>query len=175
MSLSPYPITLSGNNGFNFLTDSGHTYFVYFDGSSQIFPDERVNKLTYYFGFTCTPALKMLERNYDPRVGTTIMLIIANFLANNPKAILAYMCSALDQQDRHRNISFGKWYSTSILKDKFELLKSKLEDTYCGVIYDKKHPKIEIIEEAFLSFTFDKLDSVEENAEPYFFEDEEAE
>ena len=83
------------------------------------------------------------------------------------------MCSALDQQDRHRNISFGRWYSASILKDKFELLKSKVEDTYCGVIYDKKHPKIEIIEEAFLSFTFDKLDSVEESVEPYVFDEDE--
>lgn len=173
MSLSPYTITLSKNNSFVFVTDSGHTYNVYFDKSSNIFPDERVDEFAVYLGFTCAPPLKVLERNHNPRVGVTIMLIIANFLFANPDAILTYVCSSMDGQDRHRQISFKRWYNSSPLKERFVLLQAKMAETYCGIIYDKNHPELDVIDETFGDLNLNKYDIVQESEELYLLLDEE--
>jgi hypothetical protein len=173
LSHSPYTITLSKNWVYEFVTDSDHTYQVYFDNSTNIFPDERVDDYAVYFGFNCNPPLVVLSRTYDPRIGATVMHIIANFFVANPNSILAYVCSALDQQGRHRQILFTKWYTASPLKRKFEFIQKKFYDTYCGVIYHAEHPELEMIREAFVDFDLENKFEVQEEAEVYVFEDEE--
>jgi hypothetical protein len=100
------------------------------------------------------------------------MLIISNFLIRNPDAILAYVCSDLDGQDRNRHVLFGKWYNQSSLKKNFNLLRRMIGDIYCGVIYNKNYPKHDVIEESFSDFDFEKPEFFEEPNEPYNFDDE---
>lgn len=174
MSPSLYTITPSKNWGFEFVTDAGHTYTVYFDNSAGIFPDERVNKYAVYLGFSCHPPLKPMERMHDPKVGATIMHIIANFFVAFPEGILAYVCSSVDGQDRHRQIAFTKWHNSSPLKARFRLTKRLLGETYCGILFDVAHPERYLIEQVFDDFDRDTKPGVfEEEGEYLFFDEEE--
>jgi len=170
LSLSLYEIIPIGNSKFEFITSSGRTYRIYFDHLSKIFPDERVDQYAVYFGFDCSPPFQVLNRVHDPRVGITIMSVIEDFFHVNPQNILVYVCSGLDGQDRHRQISFAKWYNASPLKADFKLAKKKFTDTYCGVIYDARHPELAIIENSFTDFDLDnKPMGVEEEEALYLW------
>ncbi len=155
MSHSIYPITLSKNKTFDFTTDKGFTYSVYFDTNQQIFNDLRVDKYGVYFGFVCNP--DNTKRAFDAKAGETIMYI-SEFFKNHPKSILAYICSGNNKQERSRQITFSKWYNASPLKSRYHFTKKQFDDVYCGVIYSKNQPEFSIIEEAFLDFNLtDKL------------------
>jgi hypothetical protein len=81
-------------------------------------------------GFSCYPPQRPSERKYDPKVGYTIMRIVANIFKAYPRAIITYICSSVDGQARHRSITFSKWYMESPLKEKIKHLKNNFDDTY---------------------------------------------
>jgi hypothetical protein len=106
-----------------FVADSGHTYTVYFDFNSGIFPYEELDEYSIYMGFNCVPKHEKFDRVHDPRIGTTIMRIVANMFRANPWYIITYVCSAQDKQARQRAIAFSKWYNESPLAKKIEHYK----------------------------------------------------
>lgn len=154
MSLSPYQITLSkDSNNYYFSTESGLAYTVYADRRSNIFPLEEIDRNAIYIGFTCVPAKALFEREYDPRVGLTVMAIVASLIRENPKFIITYVCSPKDGQARQRSIAFSRWYNESPLEKTVKLKKRIFEShAYCGVLYRKNHPNIDDIEIALQDF-----------------------
>lgn len=163
MSLPPYQITLSkDSNNYHFSTESGLVYTVYVDKNSNIFPLEEIDRNALYLGFTCVPTQAMFEREYDPKVGLTIMAIVAALIRKNPHQIITYVCSPKDGQARQRSIAFSRWYNDSPLKKTVELKKRVFEShTYCGVLYRKNHPNIDDIEIAMQDFNLgDKFSPV---------------
>lgn len=172
MSVSHYPITLTKANSFVFVTEWGYTYF---DRETGIFPDERIDQYSVFLGFTCFPALEIFKRSYDPKVGDTIMFIVANFFQANPRSILSYVCSAVGGQERQRQISFSRWYNSSPLKERYKLLKRSFGTTYCGILYSMKHPEIDMIEDLFMDFDMNMKPGVMEDEAPYYLMEEEEE
>lgn len=174
MSLSHYTITLTKNSDYEFTTKSKVKYRVYFDSKSGgIFPESKLDKLAVFFGFNCEPEFNPGESEYDPKVGSTIMYIIANFLVKNPKKVLGYVCSTKDAQDRCRQILFSKWYNSSPLSKKFKLHKSVLSDNYCGLLYDSNHPKLDLIEEHLDAFNLEDKPEVPDQSNDDFWNDDE--
>jgi Family of unknown function (DUF6169) len=171
LSLFRYPITLSPNKTFDFITDAGYTYSIYFNPDQQLFNDPILDQYGIYFGFICRPDHN--SRPFDPKAGETIMYVIAEFFKNHPQSILAYICSGNNNQERQRQILFSKWYNASPLKAHYTFTKKQFEDIYCGVIYDKNHPNFYAIEEAFLDFSL--TDKLNEPAVYYEYMDQDEE
>jgi hypothetical protein len=149
--LSPvhYPTTHtahSNNHSFTFTTDSGQVYEVYFDMSNGMFPDPEIDQNAMYIGFSCKPPQEKFDRNHDPRIGITIMYILANMFNTYKRAIFSFVCSPADGQARNRYITFARWYSQSPIKEKIELLRKQIGGTYCGILFSKKHPDLDKIE-----------------------------
>ncbi|MCD6065386.1 MAG: hypothetical protein K0S33_212 [Bacteroidetes bacterium] len=117
--------------------------------------------------------MKVFGRGHDPKIGATIMHLISELFLAYPDSILAYVCSALDQQDRHRQILFAKWYNASSLKEGFIFIRKKIYDNYCGVIYSASHPAVFEIGDAFFDFDLDNKPEVWEEEEFYFFDEDE--
>jgi hypothetical protein len=117
--------------------------------------------------------MKVFGRAHDPKVGTTIMHLIEVFFASYPNSILVYVCSALDQQDRHRQILFAKWYKSSSLRAGFIFMQKKILTTYCGIIYNANHPALVDIGDAFFDLDLENKPEVWEEEVPYFFDEEE--
>jgi len=176
LSASHYPIThIKISNSYVFVTARGQTYTVYFDLHTGILPEESLDEYAVYMGFSCEPVKEMFDRKFDPRIGDTIMLIIANLFKAYPRTILTYVCSPADGQARQRSIAFGKWFNDSPLRDKLCHLKNDFAGTYCGTLYSKKHPLAEEIENAFLGFNPENKfePGVQEELTPYLLYDEE--
>ena len=172
MTLPSYTTTALTKNRYKFTTDSDHCYTVYFE-SAAIFNDNRVDPFTVYFGFTCDPPLKVYNREHDARIGITIMDLTAKYFTEHPLSIICYVCSALDKQDRHRNIAFGRWYNASSLNTQFKFLRRRTSDAYCGVLYNAAHPDISVIEDTFTDFNLDdKPGMAEEKMVMYGWEEE---
>src|SRR5688572_30822830 len=157
-TLSPaiYQITpTKGSGEFVFSTDSGYTYTVYFDLNRGIYPDEDLDKLAIYMGFSCAPKYEKGEGKHDPKSSATIMHSIANMLAAYPGYFITYICSFSNGQEIQRAILFRKWYNESVLKNKVEHKQKKTADnTYCGALYSKNHELKERMELAFEEFDF---------------------
>ena len=95
-------------DGYQFTTDAGITYIVYF---SQYFltTPEGEEIIVYSFGFECSG-----DRceSYDEKIRNTIISIIEEFFQQHQQEGLLYICLTLDGMARHRRITFGKWYRT---------------------------------------------------------------
>lgn len=168
MSDLQYQTSLFKNNTHVFITESGHTYEVYFDHDTSIFPNQEIDRFGVFLGFRCTPVLEAFKRNHDPKIGATIMFIIAVFLKANPESILSYVCSSSEGQGRHRQISFTRWYNSSHLIEEYILLKRYLGSTYCGIIYNRNHSYINKIEQVFAGFDEEIKPGVFEEETDYF-------
>jgi hypothetical protein len=158
-----------------FVTDYGYTYTVYFDFDSGIFPHEELDEYAVYMGFNCVPRQEKFDRIHDPRIGATVMRIVANMFLFNPWYLVSYVCSAQDGQARQRFIAFGKWYGDSPMEKKIGHFRRNYNGTYCGVLYSKKHPLIDELEIAFQDLNpGDKFGSGVAEPEPYYsFEEDE--
>lgn len=160
MSHSHYQTTLIAETGSYFFTsDSGHQYTVYFDTKSSIFPNEDLDRHAVYIGFSCVPEIEKFQTEYDPKIGVTIMWLIANFFQNHKNAILTYVCSPRNNYARHRFITFSKWFKESGLSERLELKKKIIGNTYCGALIGKKNSLHDALEIAMLDFNEDKFES----------------
>lgn len=158
MSPSLYPITQKSNRYF-FVTDSGHTYEVYFDSQKGIFPEGVLDEHAVWMGFVCRPKRTREEKKQgnDEKIGATIMHLVANLFSQRKWALLIYICSDEDGQDRERSILFKRWYKSSPFKEKIEHLTSTFKNEndlveYGGVFFHKKHPNRDEIELTLQTF-----------------------
>jgi hypothetical protein len=130
-----------------------------------------LDEYAVYMGFSCVPEIQKFEGEHDPKIGATIMWLIANFFQNNKRAILTYVCSPKNQYARHRFITFGKWYNESGLSERLELKKKIIGKTYCGALISKKNALLESLEIALVDFNPEKFEQgweeVQEEEEDY--------
>ena len=151
LSTSRYKVSQKNRSEFNFTTSHKRLYTVYFLTNGGVFVNKSADKLSVYLGFNCTP----LPPIADSKIGPTIMYIISKFLSEKPKSVLCYICSDTDKQDAARHVLFIRWYNASPLKKRFKLYTSKLGDTLAGMIYDRKHPQLALLEEEITYFTLE--------------------
>lgn len=156
MSSFHYPTTQTVE-GFTFITDSHQEYLVYFDKAPiEISDSDELNSHTIYFGFTVKPSLQPYERRFDSKVGDTIMKIIADFFKFKPDAILAYICSDENDQEKSRQILFSKWFNSFRDKDDFIFMRKNIDNTYCGIIVKKQYYSKNQVNGWLNNFSFEK-------------------
>ena len=117
-----------------------------------MFPDEELDKHAVYMGFLSNTPQEKFKRKHDPKVGETVMWLVANIFKEFPWSIISYVCSPADEQARNRAVAFSKWFMQSPLMEKVNYYKKKVGGTYCGVMFNRKHPRIDNIELAFSDF-----------------------
>lgn len=116
----PYKIINTIDGKFEFQTDNKLIYSVYFQSAKEHFftlaPD--LPNEVYLFGFTIKTGNE-LSLKYDKRVEVTIIQILFTFFEVNTRAML-FVCDTKDQKQRHRKITFNKWFNKHNSKMLFE-------------------------------------------------------
>lgn len=154
LTLSPYPVRVSGNGFRAFDTERGITYQLVFALEEKSYPNSPFAKNLVTFtisplrGYTYDGFYK--DRG-DPRIELTIMGQLQSLFDLNPLLVVAYTCDTTYGLERHRSILFGKWYRKYL---KFMGVTRMIYDnpgtrTYAGILYHESNPFITEIEEEF--------------------------
>lgn len=152
LSRSPYPLKTT-DEGFSFDTDFGITYLVRFTDDSDYITESSFvrNVLT----FSITPISGEVKRK-DPRVEQTIIRTIILTFEMTPDAVINYVCSLDDNQEKARSRLFHAWY---LRKGRERFVKLNYEDQdnkiYTSAIFRRNHPAEKEIEDLFKQI-FDK-------------------
>ncbi len=142
--LSPYQLQEIDNDSFEFLTDSGIKYKVYFLDYSYIFSD--------YPAITCPVYsfnIEAIEGNPDTspgdeRVGLTVSKIL-NFFFNKINNVAVYVCETLDERQSARKRKFDSWFfrygNKELLKEDCVAVVEDLE-IFNSMILHKNNPEL---------------------------------
>ena len=106
-SPSLYPLSET-ETGFGFITDRGASYRLDFSADSDYLPDTAF--ADSIFSFSLLPVSGSFDRK-DPRIEPTIVQALHVFFETNSKAVLLYICSHENDQERVRSRLFGQWFS----------------------------------------------------------------
>ncbi|MFD2935485.1 DUF6169 family protein [Spirosoma flavum] len=104
---SPYPLSET-ETGFAFTTERGAIYHVDFTSDSDYLPDTPFVDSVY--SLSILPISGSFDRK-DPRIEPTIVQALHIFFEADPKAILLYVCSTENGQERVRSRLFRQWFS----------------------------------------------------------------
>ncbi len=107
--LNPYPLREADNFSYQFISDTGITYHVYFLDYSYMFsdyPDLADN--VYSFN------IDVIEGNYtlageDERIGLTIVEVFGNFFKQY-RNVAVYVCDNADERHLARKRKFDLWF-----------------------------------------------------------------
>ncbi|MBC3788500.1 DUF6169 family protein [Spirosoma utsteinense] len=106
-NLSPYPLSET-ETGFASTTERGAVYHVDFTSDSDYLPETPFADSVY--SFSILPIAGSIDQK-DPRIEPTIVQTLHVFFDADPKAILLYVCSTENGQERVRSRLFGQWFS----------------------------------------------------------------
>lgn len=154
-----YPVIVNEDgNEYSFTTSLGFQYSVYFLPAKEDYfsdypemPDD-----IYLFGFSLLNGTDN-QRIFDEKIAKTICGILIEFFSNHENVII-FICDSTDKRERHRNITFNKWFHHFDVDSLFEKIDKVLEyDTlnryYLSLLYRKDNPKKELYLKAFLNMT----------------------
>lgn len=114
----PYSFSLSDDGSYEFITEAGVKYDVYFRETHSFFEKfPLIQSDVLEFGFS----RESKTRNKDPRVASTVIHLLLLFFEKNPNGIVYFVCDSVDKKHSARHILFDKWYSL-LNDDTFEKL-----------------------------------------------------
>lgn len=154
-----YEITTNEDgNEFHFITSLNYQYNVYFLPAKEDYFYEypEVPDNIYLFGFSLQNA-KTGMLPFDEKVAKTICQILLDFFKNN-KNVIIFICDSADKKERHRSITFSKWFHHFDTEQLFEKTDKILEyDSdnryYLSIICRKDNPDKSIYLDAFFKMT----------------------
>lgn len=146
----PYPLKDS-NTGFIFETDFGLVYEISFTDDSGYLTGSSFSSVDTVFSFTITHLSGQIQHK-DPRVESTIISALHLTFASLPLAVITYVCSLDDNQEKARNRLFHNWYLRTG-KNYFVKLDhtSADERIYSSVIFRSDNPAREDINNLFFT------------------------
>lgn len=152
--LSPYQLYENDELTYEFITDQGVRYKIYFLDTSYLFEDyvSLKQEKVYSFNIDEVEQSKGSNVGFDRRIGLTVQYIFLLFFAqvNN---VAIYVCDSLDNRQLARKRKFDSWFSffadDTILKVNGE---ANMEGTkiYNAILVHRKNPKLEDFVEAFI-------------------------
>ena len=154
MSL-PYSFELTKDGSYNFISEEGHSYLVYFSESTLPDSDRNIH-IVYNLWFsrngdhTCKPFIN----KYDGKIRATVIFIVNEFFQKNDHRTLIYFCFGDDGYSRHRNIVFNQWckdLDISIEKHNGIILYEN-NHVYGSLIIVKDNPLKSLIVDSFNSY-----------------------
>jgi hypothetical protein len=105
-----YDIDVTEDGSFQFTSDNGHKYIVYFLAAPV--PDKEGNVHTFLnLGFSrdgdhaCNP----FTTKFDAKIEATIISILNDVFEKHDHRVLIYFCFGDDGYSRHRKIVFNRW------------------------------------------------------------------
>lgn len=104
---SPYPLSET-ETGFAFTTQRGTTYRLDFTSDADYLADAPFANSVY--SFSLLPLTGSIDRR-DPRIESTVVQALRLFFEADPKAVLLYVCSTENDQERVRSRLFGQWFA----------------------------------------------------------------
>jgi hypothetical protein len=107
--LSPYPLSINDELSFEFITNSGVNYKIYFLDFSNMFED--------YPNITCSVFMFNIDviggnpvnTPIDQRIGDTIAHIMKLFFTNLDNVVI-YVCDSVDERQLARKRKFDRWF-----------------------------------------------------------------
>ncbi|MGN6510183.1 MAG: DUF6169 family protein [Chitinophaga sp.] len=139
--------------GYQFVTDSGIAYQLYFteyylkDGDGD-------DLIVQSFGFFPSPEIKRGKgavNKYDEKVKKTILAFITGYFEKNKEIGLLYICDQADGYARHRRIAFSRWHKEiDISIEKFDCKESHAKaGFYASLLVRSDNPRKAYYVEAF--------------------------
>ena len=107
--LTPYPISLHSHNLYNFTTDSGNQYALYFTDAAGYFNGNPIGENALTFGIELVKAASA-PKLLDARIGATIAAFIGRTLEADQHLIILYICDTKDNRQYLRKYKFERWY-----------------------------------------------------------------
>ncbi len=105
-----YKYTEVGKNQFEFYTFQHLHYSVYFLSATEEYFSHIPNIPDNIFLFGFELLTKTEKRNiFDPLIEITVINILKWFFTSQSAAII-YLCNVSDKKQRHRKITFNKWF-----------------------------------------------------------------
>ncbi len=139
--------------GYQFQTNSGLTYHLYF--TEYYLKDSQGDDVKVQsFGFFPEPGIprKEIKKNrYDGKVKATIISFITEYFEKNPDIGLLYLCDPNDGYARHRSITFSQWYKEFDFPiEKFDCLeRHRKAGYYTSILIRSDNPLKDYYVEAF--------------------------
>jgi hypothetical protein len=148
---TPYLIQKRDSNLFEFVTENGLVYVVYFIDYFYLFA-------SYLSSYTPILSINIELKNLngfsikeDPRVGATIVEMLRQFFQQTAQ-VLVYVCDNSDCRQHARKRKFDHWFNKysdgSLLKKDGSIIADKLE-ILNAIIIHKEHPYFNDIIHAF--------------------------
>jgi hypothetical protein len=146
--LNPYPLREADNFSYQFITDSGITYHVYFLDYSYMFgeyPDMPGN--IYSFNIDVM-SLKAEIPGADERIGMTVVEVFRLFFSQKENAAI-YVCDSLDERHLARKRKFDYWFwrynDGSVLKEDAVAIVDNVETLNSLLVHRNNPGCLEII------------------------------
>jgi hypothetical protein len=107
--LSPYPLKEHDEYSFEFVTDRGIRYTVYFLDYSSMFADyPGIGYQIFTFNIDVLTG-NPNETSSDERIGLTILEVFNSFFQKSQN-VAVYVCDSLDDRQRSRKRKFDRWF-----------------------------------------------------------------
>jgi hypothetical protein len=156
----PYNLRPNSKYSYEFVTDQGNKYLVYFIDSSNIFEGyPNVGKDVYSFNIEVKDGNADISTG-DERIGITILEVFKIFFTNFEN-VAVYICDTMDsrQQSRHRKFSiwFWRFNDGSIIKEDAIAVADDVY-VYNSILVHKNNPRLQDIISAFKELNADVND-----------------
>ena len=107
--LSPYPLQEADNFSYQFITDAGITYHVYFLDYGYMFADyPDLSDNVYSFNIDVTDGNADISVA-DERIGMTVVEVFRLFF-NRVENVTVYVCDSSDERHLSRKRKFDFWF-----------------------------------------------------------------
>jgi hypothetical protein len=142
--LNPYPLQENDPYSYEFVTDQGLHYILYFLDYSYIFTQYIDHPLdVYMFNIDVTDG-NPDEHIHDERIGLTVLTVFRKFFANKQQVAI-YICDNTDTRQRARKRKFDLWFwkynDGSLLKeDEVAILEGR--EVYNSMILHKQNENL---------------------------------
>jgi Family of unknown function (DUF6169) len=142
--LSPYPLKENDEYSFEFVTDQGIRYVIYFLDYSSMFADyPEIAKQVFMFN------IDVIEGNpdvgvSDERIGHTVLKVF-NLFFQKSQNVAVYVCDTIDERHLSRKRKFDIWFwkfnDGSLLKEDDIAVIDDVE-IYNSIILHKKNDRL---------------------------------
>ncbi|HPN58037.1 MAG TPA: DUF6169 family protein [Chitinophagaceae bacterium] len=107
--LSPYPLQVNDEYSFEFITETGIRYKIYFLDYSYLFNDyTHITCPVYSFNIDAIEGNPDLSPG-DDRVGATVSVVM-NLFFSQVDNVGVYVCDTLDDRQQARKRKFDSWF-----------------------------------------------------------------
>lgn len=139
---SIYKVTTT-ETGYTFTTDLGLEYHAYFVEGGYMLPIPELMEYVKVFGFAVADT--DVKFKFDYKVKNTLLYILRAVIAENPLTVISFTCDTSKNLERHRKITFSRWFNTCEEQAEFEKIDKTVGGVYGSLVFKSDHPFKEII------------------------------